>query len=102
MESTHPERPEFGAGAAFRIYGIGLDLDAITRELGQSPDHQHRRGELDPGKKPYAHDMWSLGSPLARERELEVHLIWLAERLLNHRSYVLSLKKQFKVDIYCW
>ena len=102
MESAQAESTQFSAGAAFRIYGIGLDIDGITRELGFSPDHQHKRGDLDPGKRPYAQDMWSLGSPLGKDQELELHLTWLLDRLLARRNYVLSLENKFKADIYCW
>jgi uncharacterized protein DUF4279 len=92
----------FTAGAAFRIYGIGLDIDSVTRELGVSPDHKHRQGELDRGGKPYTHDMWSLASPLRRSRDLQVHLTWLAERILPHHRYISNLQERFKVDMYCW
>jgi|SRR5437667_10416052 len=102
MGTTDVEKMEFSAGAAFRIYGIGLDIDRTTRELGLSPDHRHKEGEPDPGKRPYPHDMWSLSSPLGKNQELELHLMWLAERILNCRDYILSLEKKFKVDIYCW
>jgi len=102
MDILDVQRVEFSAGAAFRIYGIGLDLDRTTRELGLRPDHQHKKGEPDPGKRAYSHDMWSLSSPLGKNQELELHLIWLAERLLSCRAYILSLEKKFKVDIYCW
>lgn len=102
METRHAERAEFSAGASFRIYGIGLDFDGITRELGVNPDHRHRQGDLDPGKRPYPDDMWSLSSPVGDDQELELHLTWLAERLSNRTDYILSLKKRFKVDIYCW
>jgi hypothetical protein len=102
MEIGNTKETRFSTGAAFRIYGVGLDLDDITRQLGASPDHRHTKGDLDPGGKPYAHDMWSLGSPLAKDEELEVHLLWLAEKLLSSRDYILSLKKGFKVDIYSW
>jgi hypothetical protein len=99
---TDNSATKFSAGAAFRVFGIGLDLDAVTRELGFDPDHQHKRGNLDPGKKPFPHDMWSLKSPLDQTQELELHLTWLAERLLVHSSYIVPLKKRFNVDIYCW
>jgi len=46
--------------------------------------------------------MWSLSSPLAKDRELELHLNWLADRLFDRKNYILSLTKNFKVDIYCW
>ena len=102
MSATETKRRQFAAGAAFRVYGTGLDTDGITKELGVSPDHQHRKGDLDPGKRPYPHDMWSLNSPLAKDRELELHLAWLADRLLDRKNYILTLTKNFKVDIYCW
>jgi hypothetical protein len=102
MSTTHTEREQFAAGAAFRVYGTGLDIDNITHELGITPDHRHREGELDPGRRPYPHDMWSLSSPLAKDRDLDLHLVWLGERLLNRKNYILSLRRDFTVDIYCW
>jgi hypothetical protein len=102
MTTTKIESKQFAAGAAFRVYGTGLDIDGITRELGLSPDHRHKKGEPDPGKRPYPHDMWSLSSPLAKDRDLDLHLTWLGERLLDRKNYILSLTKNFKVDIYCW
>lgn len=102
MTTTKIESKQFAAGAAFRVYGTGLDIDGITRELGLSPDHRHKKGEPDPGKRPYPHDMWSLSSPLAKDRDLDLHLTWLGERLLDRKNYILSLTKNFRVDIYCW
>lgn len=88
----------FSAGAAFRIYGTKVDLGGLTRELGLKPDHAHRQGDLDPRGRPYHADMWSLASPLEKGKELEAHLRWLAERLLPHKAYILSISKSFKVD----
>src|SRR5262252_6702699 len=102
MEIANTKETRFSTGAAFRIYGVGLDLDDITRQLGAKPDHRHTKGDLDPGGKPYAHDMWSLRSAIAKDEELEGHLLWLADRLLSRRDYILSLRKGFNVDIYCW
>lgn len=102
MSTTEIESKQFAAGAAFRVYGTGLDLDRVTREIGLSPDHRHRKGDPDLGKRPYPHDMWSLSSPLAKDRDLDLHLTWLGERLLDRKNYILSLTKNFKVDIYCW
>jgi hypothetical protein len=102
MHTTQSEQQTFSAGASFRIYGVGLDIDGITRELGLSPDHKHRQGEPDPGKRPYPHDMWLLRSPQGKGQDLELHLSWLAERLLPRRECIFSLQKKFKVDIYCW
>ncbi len=102
MSTTVIKNKQFAAGAAFRVFGTGLDIDRITRELGLSPDHRHRKGEADPAKRPYPHDMWSLSSPLASDSDLDVHIAWLRERLLDRRDYILSLMNDFKVDIYCW
>ncbi len=102
MTTTEIETKQFAAGAAFRVYGTGLDIDGITRELGLSPNHRHRKGEPDPGKRPYPHDMWALSSPLGKDRDLDLHLTWLGERLLDRKNYIVSLTKSFRVDIYCW
>lgn len=102
MNTTESENKQFAAGAAFRVYGTGLDIDRITRELGLSPDHRHKKGDPDPGKRLYPHDMWSLSSPLAKDCDLDLHVTWLGERLLDRKDYILSLTKNFKVDIYCW
>ena len=101
-KTTQDERETFSAGAGFRIFGVGLDLDAVTRELGQQPDYTHKQGVPDIHKRIHPHDMWSLASPLGDGQELEIHLNWLADRLLPCKQYIFSLSKQFKVDIYCW
>lgn len=102
MSTREIASKQFTAGAAFRVYGTGLDFDGITGELGFSQDLQHKCGDLDAGKRPYAQDMWSLASPLGEGQELELHLTWLLDRLLARRNYVLSLKNKFTVDMYCW
>jgi hypothetical protein len=96
------EQRAFSAGASFRIFGVGLDLDSVTRELGQQPDYTHKQGVPDIHKRIHPDDMWSLASSLDDGQELELHLNWLAERLLPFKQYICSLSKQFKVDIYCW
>jgi Domain of unknown function (DUF4279) len=102
IEMTQNKRETFSAGASFRIFGVGLDLDAVTRELGQQPNYTHKQGVPDIHKRIHPHDMWSLASPLGDGQELELHLNWLAERLLPSKQYILSLGKQFKVNFYCW
>ncbi len=52
-------------------------------------------------RKPYPTDMWLLESPLGHDQDLELHLNWLAERLLPRKQYITSLSKELKVDIYC-
>jgi hypothetical protein len=93
MDIKHDESPIFSAGASLRICGAGLDLDDLTREFGYIPDVKHKAGDPDPGKRPYPHDMWSLASPLGKDRDLEIHLNWLAEKFLRHGQYIRSLRK---------
>lgn len=96
MHTTQSEQQTLSAGASFRIYGVGLDIDGITSELGLSPDHKHRQGEPDPGKRPYPHDMWSLRSPQGKGQDLELHLSWLAERLLPRRECIFILTEEIQ------
>jgi hypothetical protein len=102
MEHSLLDARKFTAGADFRIYGTGVDFAAISLELGISPSHLHRKGEHDPGNRLYRYDMWSLASPLGDDKDLGVHLNWLANRLLSRSAFILSLKEKFNVDIYCW
>lgn len=81
---------------------MALDLEGITSNLGLTPTDAHRHGELSPQKHPYPGDIWRLDSPVGDTQPLDSHLDWLAERLLPHREYIVSLKKELKVDIYCW
>ena len=99
---TKSERRVFVAGAAFRVQGFGLDFDSITREIGYSPTHTHRQGELGPIKELRPRDMWLLDSPLIKDQPLEAHLNWLVEIFLPRKEYVLYLKERFIVDIYCY
>lgn len=101
MDSIRSKNETFHAGASFRIQGVDLDMDGITRELGQRHTETHRRGEPNVIRKPYPTDMWSLRSPLGQHQDLELHLNWLAERLLPRKQFISSLSKEFKVDIYC-
>jgi hypothetical protein len=46
--------------------------------------------------------MWSLASPLGKDRDLEARLAWLAEKFMPYSEYIRSLRETFTVDIYCW
>lgn len=100
---TTPERlRSFAAGASIRIQGSRLDMESMAREIGHSPSHTHREGELDQLKIPQRKDMWLLASPLNTGEDLEVHLRWLAEVLLPRRQYICRLREIYEVDIYCY
>jgi hypothetical protein len=97
-----PKKGTFSAGASFRTQGLNLPLDEIAQELRIGPTHTHHRGELGMLREPLPHDMWMLDSPLDESQDLDLHLKWLAERLLPRKQYILSLKEKFAVDIYCY
>lgn len=102
VNTLRPENATFSAGASFRVQGLDLPLDAISQELRIEPTHTHHRGEPGMLREPLPFDMWMLKSPLSERDELELHLVWLADRLLPHKQYISSLSKNFKVDIYCY
>jgi hypothetical protein len=97
-----PETATFSAGASFRVQGLDLPLEVISQKLRIGPTHTHHRGEPGMLREPLPFDMWMLKSPLTERDELELHLVWLADRLLPHKEYISSLSKNFKVDIYCF
>src|SRR5436309_28201 len=92
----------FNFRASLRIFGEIADLDEISRVLGLSPTHVHRRGERRfPQSRAYVHDMWSYTAPVARERPLEEHLAILWRALEPHVAYLKELKQKLTVDVFC-
>jgi hypothetical protein len=102
MDKIQSESETFRAGASFRVKGLNMDMDTITGELGHNPTETHRRGEPAPIGKSYSRDMWILASPLGKNRDLELHLEWLAERLLPRKPYISLLREKATIDIYCY
>jgi hypothetical protein len=102
MNTIQSDRETFHAGASLRVQGVDLDMDALTRQLGYNPTHTHRRGERGVIDKSYSLDMWLMDSPLGKNQDLELHLNWLADRLLPRKEYISSLREKFAVDIYCF
>jgi uncharacterized protein DUF4279 len=97
------QKATFSAGASFRVQGSDLSFDGITQKLGIEPTHTHRRGDRGIIDKSLPHDMWLFDSPLPDSDELELHIEWLAQRLLPHKQFIISdLSKIAKVDIYCF
>lgn len=87
--------------AAVRIFGIGLDLDSISRMLGLRPSHRHKAGDPDRLGDPYSADLWSLNSPLSRNDDLAKHLLWLRNTLEPHYAFLRSLKKNHQIRSFC-
>jgi Domain of unknown function (DUF4279) len=102
MNTPHNNLTTFSAGAALRVSGFGLDMEDITQQLGHVSSHTHQKGELNQLKEPYGTDMWLLDSPIGKDQPLESHLNWLAGVLLPHKQYISQLRKEQKIDIYCY
>lgn len=92
------------ASVFLRISAPELDPDVLTKELGLSPDHAHRRGDLrkgDPKFAGYKQGMWSLKSRLPEEKPFEAHLDDILSALEPRQSYVQHLAEHAKIDFYC-
>lgn len=101
-ESVGEQPPELSR-ASFIIQGVGLDLESITQNIGITPSHIHKKGDLIFTFKDirYDHDMWKLTSSLEKEAPLNDHLTWLAHLLTPHYEYIKSLKAGAEVYVYC-
>jgi hypothetical protein len=96
------EQPIFSAGASFRVKGLALNFEELSRIFGITPTHTHRRGDRAIIDDFLPRDMWLFTSPLPKSDELELHLEWLAERVLPHKQYIISdLSKKAEVDVFC-
>jgi len=90
----------FAYSASLRIFGEGVEIDAISGALGLEPTHVHRKGDSRGKLSPYEHDMWSYSPALAEEEPLERHVDALWAALKPHKHYLLELKKRFTVDVF--
>lgn len=89
--------------ATLRIFSeSGLDFEEIERNLSLKPTNIHRKGERKGPRSPeYKHDMWMYESGLSEAEPLENHLYALWAALKPHKEYLISLKQQSTVDIFC-
>ena len=104
LETTQGEEESvyFCFSACLRIFGDGLDIDHVTRTLGLTPTHAHRKGELHGSRSvPWPHDMWSYEPPVDTARPLHEHIMALWQAVRPHIQYLRGLKKRFHVDVFC-
>ncbi len=85
--------------ATLRIFGEGVDHEAITATLGLEPTYMHKQG--DRFNKPYKYDMWQYTAPVERTQPLEEHIQYLWEQIKAHKEYLLELKENYTVDVFC-
>ena len=119
LKQAHPELEEFIAkveskyadneapvirrfSATLRISGDGLDTDEISRTLGLTPTHAHRKGEQrKPHSKTWPKDAWHYKAPVDSERPLDEHIMAIWNAIRPHVPYLRDLKRKFKVDFFC-
>jgi len=89
------------SSAGLRIMGKGLEHEEVSRKLGLVPSHTHHAGELDKFGAPYPQDMWLLESPLGKRKHLDTHLKWLGQQLKPSLGQLKTLKKKYKIDVFC-
>ena len=101
-EVVYKEKPFFFKfSSTLRIHGDGIDIDEISKTLGLTPTHSHRKGDLRaPSQRPWRDDAWHYSPPVERERPLHEHIMALWDAVRPHISYLRSLKPKFHVDIF--
>ena len=102
-EVIHEDEPVFFKfSSTLRIAGEDVDFGEISRTLGLSPTHLHRKGERpSPGSKPWGHDMWSYTPVVDRAQPLHDPIRALWDALRPHMPYLRDLKRKYQVDIFC-
>ena len=95
------EETFFRYSASLRIFGNIPSIDELTRRLGVSPTHAHRRGEeRGPHSRPYEHDMWAYKAPVPSTEPLHVHIDELWSVFKGRKHDLLQLKKELTVDVF--
>lgn len=101
-EAAQEEPVYFCFSASLRIFGDGLDIDEVTRRLGLTPTHSHRKGQLHGARSvPWPHDMWSYEAAVDKARPLHEHITALWDAVRPHIPYLRELKRKFHVDVFC-
>ncbi len=87
--------------ASLRILGLGLDFQAISKELGVEPSLTRRKGEHGLAQTPQSADVWCLDSPHSRSEPLATHLKWLRQILMPHYEFLHALQGKCELSVYC-
>lgn len=104
-EVTREDEPVYFAfSASLRIWGDGVDIEEITKTLGLTATHAHRKGEQRSSRShsaPWPHDMWLYEPPIDATRPLHEHIMALWDAVRPHIPYLRDLKRKFRVDVFC-
>ena len=96
------EESWFAFSATLRIHGESLDFEDIGRTLGVPPTHLHRKGEQRGARSlVWKEDAWHYRPSVEESRPLAEHLSSLWTVVKPHVSYLRSLKRRCKVDVFC-
>lgn len=87
--------------ASIRIFGVDLDLDSISNQVGIQPSESHRKGDRSLASRSYSEDMWRIDSPHPKTESLDVHLSWLRRVLLPRYGFIRRLSREYEVSSYC-
>ncbi len=91
----------FNYSATIRISGETINFEEISNTLQITPNHTHRKGDKSPLGTFYDSDMWLYDVELPREVDLDQQLKVLWTKLEPYKDFLLTLKKNLKVDIFC-
>jgi hypothetical protein len=100
---THEnERVYLRFGASLRILGDRLDFDEISRTLGLSWTHAHRKGDRrSPRSQPWPNDMWVYQPPVDGKRPLDEHILAVWDAVRPNIGYLRELKRKVRIDVLC-
>ena len=92
----------FACSATLRIHGSSLPFEEISNQLAVDPTRVHRKGERRGPKSPaYRDDAWHFQPALPEDAPLAQHIDALWAVLRPNVNYLKSLKRQYKVDVFC-
>lgn len=102
IEGDEPDEPTYFAhSATLRVFGVSLDFDRLTRELGVEPTETHRQGERrGPSSPPFKHDYWAYSPTVAEDRPLSDHIDALWHAIRHAEPFLLELKETYDVDVF--
>jgi hypothetical protein len=103
LDGEEPDEPlYFAYSATLRIHGDDLPFEEIRAQLGVEPTSAHRKGERRGPRSPaYRDDAWHFEAGLPATKPLEHHIEALWSVVKPHVEYLKSLKRRYKVDVFC-
>ena len=96
------EETYFCFSATLRIHGNDIPFEEVRQRLGVEPTNTHRKGERRGPRSPaYGDDAWHFQPAVPETEPLERHIEALWKVVQPALEYLKSLKRRFKVDVFC-